>query len=369
MSLSRFRRPSIAVWFAAISAGAIVGWGCSSNRADRPEPGRSAAEPRTGKVAFVAFDASEALVEALKDRKIQGLVVQNPIRMGNLAIKTLVDHLEKRPVKPIVHTGEATATPENMNDPEIRALLHPPKEASSGPSTFAGGSPRAGKKWRIMMIPKGTTHEFWQSIHAGALQAAKELGRVELIWQGPQRESERDKQINLMQTAMSMKVDGIALAPLDAEALVAPVEAAIEKGIAVVIFDSALGETKPTTKPIALVATDNYHGGVLAARRLGEVLKGEGKIILMRYMVGSASTFDRERGFTDTIAKEFPKLVYLSDNQYAGATADAARKVGENLIARHGDQVDGIFCANESSAYGMLRALEAAGLVGTPASR
>ncbi len=154
-----------------------------------------------------------------------------------------------------------------------------------------------------MVIPKGTTHEFWQSVHAGASKTAEELGNVEIVWQGPPREDDRTDQIKLVQNAVASGVDGIVLAPLDARALVEPVEQAIAKGIAVVIIDSALESDKISS----FIATDNYHGGVLAAKRLGELLKGEGKIILLRYAVGSASTDEREKGFIDTMKAEFPE--------------------------------------------------------------
>ena len=125
----------------------------------------------------------------------------------------------------------------------------------------------------MIVIPKGTTHEFWKTLHAGTLKAADELGNVDVIWQGPQKEDDRVQQIQLVQNAIAAGVDGIVLAPLDAKALVDPVEAAAAKGIPVVIFDSAL-ESK---KIVSYVATNNYNGGVLAARRLGELLKGKGK--------------------------------------------------------------------------------------------
>jgi ribose transport system substrate-binding protein len=210
-----------------------------------------------------------------------------------------------------------------------------------------------------MVIPKGTTHEFWQSIHAGALKAAQEHGDVELIWQGPLKEDERSDQIKLVQNAVAVGVDGIVLAPLDAKALVEPVEQAIAKGIPVVIIDSGL----ESDKVVSTVSTDNYNGGVLAARRLGELLKGEGRIILLRYAEGSESTIQRENGFTDTIAKEYPKLTYLSNDQYGGATSDLAQQKSQSLVTRYRGQIDGVFCVNESNTLGMLRALEGAGLV------
>jgi ribose transport system substrate-binding protein len=275
--------------------------------------------------------------------------------MGDTAVRVLVDHLEGRPVEKTISTGETMVTPQNMNDPDIKPLLQPPKLEHS---VDANPSGKKVKKYRIMVIPKGTTHEHWKSIHAGAAQAAADLGTVEIVWKGPQKEDDRTEQISLVRTAAQTQVDGIVLAPLDAEALVPAVEEAIAKGIPVVIIDSALR----SDKPISYVATDNYHGGVLAAERLAELLGGQGKIILMRYMVGSASTEEREKGFTDTIAK-YPGISYVSDDQYAGATSDTAQKTAQSLVTKFRGRFDGVFCPNESSTSGMLRALREAGLL------
>ncbi len=308
------------------------------------------------KVLLVGFDASSVLIEALSTRKLQGTVVQNPLKMGYMGVKTLIDHLEKKKVEPSISTGETLVTPENLKTPEVSALLNPPKVDPKQYSSVVGPKKKA---YRIMVIPKGTTHEFWQTIHAGALKAAEESGNAEIIWQGPPKEDDRTDQIKLVQNAISIGVDGIVLAPLDSKALVSPVEQAIEKGIPVVIIDSAL-ESK---KIASYVATNNYNGGVLAARRLGELLKGEGKIILLRYAVGSASTDEREKGFTDTMEKEFPKISYVSKDQYAGATSDSAQQRSQSLVTRFRGQFDGVFCPNESSTLGMLRALEGAGMI------
>ena len=336
----------------------VVGFsGCGGSPPAGPSAsGTGTPAPAANSVKFVAFDISTRLLEAVQEKELQGTIAQNPIRMGSLGVKTVVDVLEKRTVPKKVTTGETLVTPENLNEPDVSAVLHPPRVDARSDS--ATGGPKT-KKWQVMVIPKGTTHEFWQSVHAGASQAAKEIGDVEIIWNGPAREDDRKAQIELVQTAIAKGVDGIVLAPLDAKALVEPVEQAIAKGIAVVIIDSAL----ESEKIASFVATDNYHGGVLAAQRLGKLLNGEGKIILMRYAVGSASTDEREAGFVDTMKKEFPKVVFVSDDQYAGATSDLAQQKAENLITRFRGQFDGVFCSNESSAVGMLRALERAGLV------
>ncbi len=308
------------------------------------------------RVHFVGFDSSEPLNAALKAGKIEGLVVQDPLRMGELGVRTMVDCLEKHKVDPVVDTGETLVTPENLDDPKVARLLNPPREENVSGENLSGARK---KKWRILVIPKGTTHEFWKTIHSGAHKAADELGTVDLVWQGPQKEDDRLQQIQLVQTAIASKVDGIVLAPLDARALVKPVEKAVTKGIPVVIIDSALESDKITS----FVATNNVNGGALAARRLGELLKGEGKVILLRYMVGSASTEAREKGFTETLAKDFPKIAILSDTEYAGATSDTAQQKGQSLVTRFRGQVDGVFCPNESSTVGMLRALEGAGML------
>jgi ribose transport system substrate-binding protein len=336
--------------------GPLAGCGDSGGGAGRSPATSSSTTTGSQRVAFVGFDASEQLVNALSQGKIQGLVVQNPFKMGELSVKTMVDYLEKKPVEAKIPTGETLATPENMKDPAIDNLLHPPKAENTSGASLSGTK---SKRWRVMVIPKGTTHEFWMTLHAGTLKAAEDLGNVEVIWLGPQKEDDRVLQIQLVQSAVAAGVDGIVLAPLDSRALVQPVEAAVAKRIPVVIYDSGL----ESDKMVSFIATNNYNGGVLAAKRLGELLKGQGKVILLRYAVGSESTEQREKGFTDTLAKEFPGITMLSDTEYAGPTSDSAQQKAQSLITRYRGQVHGIFCPNESSTSGMLRALEGAGML------
>jgi ribose transport system substrate-binding protein len=218
--------------------------------------------------------------------------------------------------------------------------------------------PVEGAKLRVAVIPKGTTHEFWKSIRAGAEQAGREDG-VETIWKGPQKEDDRSQQITVVEDFISRGVDGIVLAPLDDRALMRPVQDAVREGIPVVVIDSGL----QGSDYVSYVATDNYRGGVLAGRRLGGLLGGRGRIFLIRYQEGSASTMLREAGFLDTVTKEFPDLVLLVQDQYAGATTETAFQLAENLLSRFPD-VEGVFAPNESSTFGTLRALQSSGLAG-----
>lgn len=214
------------------------------------------------------------------------------------------------------------------------------------------------KKIQIAVIPKGTTHEFWKTIHAGAVKASREL-EVDIIWKGPQKEDDRAQQIMVVEDFINRGVDGIVLAPLDDRALCRPVQDAVRETIPVVIIDSELqGEDF-----VSFVATDNYKGGVIAARKLGELLGGKGEIFLIRYQEGSASTTKRENGFLDTITSEFPDVSLLVQDQHTGATTETAYQLAENLIGRF-PEVEGIFCPNESSTFGTLRALQESGLAG-----
>ena len=231
-----------------------------------------------------------------------------------------------------------------------------------GKSQGPRGSPE--RPFRIAVIPKGMTHEFWRTIHAGAVRAQRDLAakgvHVELVWKGPLREDDREQQVQVVESFASQGIDGIVLAPLDDKALVRPVEEAARLGVPTVIMDSALA----SDKIVSFVATDNYKGGEMAADALGQAMNGKGKILLLRYAEGSASTTAREAGFLDRLKASWPGLELVSSDQYAGATRDTAKRASENLLNRYGKDVQGMFIVNESSTSGMLLALQDAGLAG-----
>jgi ribose transport system substrate-binding protein len=224
-----------------------------------------------------------------------------------------------------------------------------------------GSSQPAGTT--IAVIPKGTSHVFWQSIHAGAQKAATELG-VEIIWRGPLREDDRASQISEVEGFITRGVSGIVLAPLDEAALVGPVGDAARAKIPVVIFDSAL----KGDQYVSFVATDNRKGGRLAAEALAKMLPKGGRIVVFRYAEGSASTTDREDGFLEEIAKHNGFQV-VSSNQYGGADVEGAYKRAEAMLHRfrRADgslELDGIFTSNESNTLALLRVLSDSGWAG-----
>jgi ribose transport system substrate-binding protein len=217
-----------------------------------------------------------------------------------------------------------------------------------------------GSRLRIAVIPKGTTHDFWKSVHAGAVKAARELGNVDLIFRGPEKEDDREQQVSLVQNFISSQVSAIVLAPLDDQALLPAVRQATAAKIPVVIIDSGLAGTVGQDF-VSFAATDNYKGGQLAGQRLAEVV-GKGRVLLLRYQEGSASTVERERGFVDAVAKA-PGITLVDPKRYAGPTRATAQEASENLLTADSD-VQGVFCPNESSTFGMLLALRSRGLTG-----
>jgi ribose transport system substrate-binding protein len=222
-----------------------------------------------------------------------------------------------------------------------------------------GCSQKPGKP-QIAVIPKGTTHEFWKSLHAGADAAGKEFN-VDIIWKGPVKEDDRANQIQVVQEFVADKVAGIVLAPLDDNALLNPVRAAGREKIPVVILDSWL-KGEPGKDFVSFVATDNRKGGELDGEELARLLNSKGKVVMLRYAVGSASTDEREAGFLDAISKH-PGLQVISSDRYSQATVDTAKTAALNMVDTL-KEADGIFTPNESSTQGMLLALQQVGLAG-----
>ncbi len=239
----------------------------------------------------------------------------------------------------------------------LLAGCQPPAD---NPAAAVSEKPKAGAPLQIAMIPKGTTHIFWKSVHYGAEQAAEELG-VEIQWRGPQKESDRDQQVSVVQGFVNKQVDGICLAPLDADALVRPVKEAGRGGIPVVIFDSGLNA--PKEDYACYVATDNHRGGQMAGETMAKELGGKGNVILLRYNQGSDSTHQREEGFLEAIAA-FPEIKVLSSDQYAGTTTESAMDKAQQMLNRYAEEVNGIFAVCEPNAEGVLRALEDRKLAG-----
>jgi ribose transport system substrate-binding protein len=216
---------------------------------------------------------------------------------------------------------------------------------------------RRGDGPSYAVIPKGQAHIFWQTVHAGAAAAARETG-VEITWNGPATEADFARQIAILDDAINRRVAGILLAPADRDALVPAIRRARQAEIPITIFDSGAN----TEDYVSFVATDNYGGGVMAARRLAQILGGKGNVAMVAVMPGGASTLERERGFKETLEKEFPDVKLVA---WQFGMSDRARSlaVTEDILTAH-PNLDGLFASNESSTIGAAQAVKSRSLSG-----
>ena len=222
--------------------------------------------------------------------------------------------------------------------------------ACVGLFVFLLGCNRDHKKL-IAVIPKGQSHLFWQSVRSGAAKAAQE-NNVDIVWNGPASEIDYTGQLQIVDAMINRRVDAIALAPIDKKIMVSVVERAAQQNIPVVIFDSPID----SDKFLAQIATDNYRAGQMAARRIAKVLNNRGTVFMVAVQPGAASTDAREKGFEDTLQKEYPDI-HIVDKRFGMAEFAHSMTIAENMLAAH-PNVDGIFASNESSALGAARALQ-----------
>lgn len=231
----------------------------------------------------------------------------------------------------------------------FRAIRGPARWALALALLLATGCNRDHKKV-IAVIPKGNSDLFWQSVHAGAVKAARE-SNVDVAWDGPATETDYGVQLQKVDAMLSRRVDAIVLAPIDRQALVSVVNRAADRAVPVVIFDSGID----TDRFIAQVATDNYKAGQIAAERMGQILGGHGKVVIVAVKPGAASTEAREKGFEDVIHQKFPNIQIL-DKRYGMALVSQSLAVTENMLTAHPD-LGGIFASNESTTIGAAQAL------------
>ena len=209
---------------------------------------------------------------------------------------------------------------------------------------------------QIAVIPKALTHQFWLTVKAGAESAGKESG-VDVIWMGPDKETQIDKQIDIIDQMLTRGVNAIVLAACDEKALNVPIERALNGGIPVITMDSGVTSDLPLT----FVATDNIAGAKAAARKLAELIGGEGEVGLIPFVYGAATSQMREEGFKEGL-KEFPNIV-LADTQYCDSNEAKAMNVTQDMLTAH-PNIKGIFAANESACIGAAQALKTLGKAG-----
>jgi ribose transport system substrate-binding protein len=246
---------------------------------------------------------------------------------------------------PAAEAPAAEATEPAAEEAAAEATEAPAAEAAEGEQPF------------IPIISKGFQHQFWQAVKAGAEQAAVDFN-VEITFEGPESESQVDKQIEMLQTALDKNPDAICLAALDSQAAVPLLEQAQAAGIPVVGFDSGVDSDIPVTT----AATDNLAAAGAAADKMAELIGGEGEIAVIVHDQTSRTGIDRRDGFVNRIESEYPNITIV-DVQYGGGDHLKSTDLAKAIIQAH-PNLKGFFGANEGSAIGVLNAVTELGMEG-----
>lgn len=210
---------------------------------------------------------------------------------------------------------------------------------------------------RIAVIPKGTAHVFWQSVHAGAVAAGREF-HEDILWDGPPNETDYSRQLEILDSMLNRHVEGVVVAAADRTTLNASLDRAAREKIPVVVFDSSVDGDNF----VSFVATNNFLAGKLGARKLAELLHGKGTVAMIQNAPGSASTMDRERGFKEAMAQEFPGIQIVAE-QYGMSNRAKAMSAAENILTAH-PRLDGLFASSEPSSVGASQAVKSRALQG-----
>jgi ribose transport system substrate-binding protein len=209
----------------------------------------------------------------------------------------------------------------------------------------------------IAVVPKATSHLFWLSVQAGAMAAGEEYG-VQVEWNGAASETDFTRQLQIVDSFISRRVDAMAVAATERKVLLASLDRAAAAGIPVTVFDSGVdGENY-----MSFLATNNYEAGQMAARSLGRLLEGKGKVAMVMHTPGSGSTMDRERGFTEALQAEFPGIKIVA-SQFGQSDRSKSMAAAENMLTAHPD-LNGIFGSSEPSSVGAALAIKSRNLVG-----
>jgi ribose transport system substrate-binding protein len=212
------------------------------------------------------------------------------------------------------------------------------------------------KRVQILVAPKAIASSFWLTVKAGALKAGEDRN-VDVLWKGPETETDIARQISIIEDYINKDVRAIVMAACDADALVPVIARAQKSGIPVVVIDSGVN----SEIPVSTVSTDNIAGGRKAAEMLAQLIGQKGKVACIPMVPGAATSIQREKGFRDGVA-DHPGLNLVSV-QYSQSDAARGMAVTEDILTAHPD-LAGIFAASEPGAIGAAQALVGRGLAG-----
>jgi ribose transport system substrate-binding protein len=227
-----------------------------------------------------------------------------------------------------------------------------PAAATSAPAaaTSVPAQPSGAKPY-IPVISKGFQHQFWQAVKLGAQNAAKDLN-VDITFEGPESESQVDKQIEMLQTALNKKPAAICFAALDSKAAIPLLQKAKDAKIPVVGFDSGVDSDIPVTT----AATDNIAAAAFAADKMATLIGDKGEVAVIVHDQTSRTGIDRRDGFINQIKSKHPNIQVV-DLQYGGGDQLKSTDIAKAVIQAH-PNLKGYFGANEGSIIGVLNAVK-----------
>lgn len=199
----------------------------------------------------------------------------------------------------------------------------------------------------IPLISKGFQHQFWQAVKTGADNAASELG-VEITFEGPDNETQVDRQIDMLAAALAKNPAAIGFAALDSQAAIPLLRQAQENDIPVIAFDSGVD----SDIPVATAATDNLAAAAMAADKMAELIGGSGQVALVVHDQTSRTGVDRRDGFVNRMEEEYPDIEIV-DVQYGAGDQLQSTEITKAILTANPD-IKGIFGANEGSAIGVV---------------
>lgn len=224
-----------------------------------------------------------------------------------------------------------------------------------GSGDSSGGNTEGKKdETYIAVISKGYQHEFWKTVEQGTQKAAEELG-IKVTFEGPDSETEVDKQIEMVENAITKQADAIMLAPLDNKALLPVVQKAEEKGIPVITFDSNLDSDIQKS----FVATDNKAAGAIAAKEMAKQIGEKGKVAIVAHNEGTSTAQERRDGFKEEIEKNYKDIEIVSIQYSDGDHAKALAKATDIMTAN--PDLKGLYATNEGAVVGVATAVKEKG--------
>ncbi|MDQ2913743.1 MAG: ABC transporter substrate-binding protein [Chloroflexota bacterium] len=223
--------------------------------------------------------------------------------------------------------------------------------------TPATSSPTATGKAFIPLISKGFQHQFWQAVKQGAEKAATQFN-VKIDFQGPENESQVDKQLEMLQTVLNQKPQALCFAALDSKAAIPLLQKFKDAKIPVIGFDSGVD----SDIPLATAATDNIAAAGAAADKMAGLIGGTGEVAIVAHDQTSRTGIDRVKGFTDQIKNKYPNIKIVA-TQYGGGDQLKSTDLTKAILQAN-PNLKGVFGANEGSAIGVLNGVKESGKSG-----